>query len=59
MTTIALSIVEANANSTSTVAEALRLAEADVAAVTAEPPVQETGMIERPAVAYETSVSEE
>ena len=59
MTTITLSIVEAFANSSSTFTEALRLAEADLAAVIAEPPAQEAdGLIEHPIVTYETSTSE-
>jgi hypothetical protein len=41
MSTIALSIVEAFANSTSTVAEAMKVAEADLAAV-GEPVALET-----------------
>jgi len=60
MTTIALSIVEAFANSASTVDEAFELAEADVAAVVVGPLAQETdGLIERPVVAYGISTSEE
>ena len=42
MTTIALDITEALANSTATFAEALKLGEADLAAVMAEPWVPET-----------------
>jgi len=60
MTTIALNIVEAFANSASTVIEALRLAEADLVAVSAEPLAPEgEPPIEHPIVAYGTGTPEE